>query len=254
VVCDDLPALHKCFAEDLKRALAACANSGQPLNLIAPVGPVGQYPILIDWINRERISLANCRFFFMDEYCDTSGKVVSGDHPLSFRTAAHRVFLDRLDESCGLREEHVYFPDENNIDTLAATIDAVGGIDVCYGGIGIHGHVAFNEPEPGVSESNPRFVALNDFTVTMNAIRARVAGNLACFPRGAYTLGMQQILGARKICLYCRNGCELDWANTALRLALFGTPGDDYPVTHIRDRNYVITTDRQTLASPEKRI
>ena len=35
---------------------------------------------------------------------------------------------------------------------------------------------------------------------------------------------MRQILGARRIRLYCRNGIALDWANTVLRLALFGEP------------------------------
>jgi len=252
VVCDDLPALHQRFAEDLAQESADSHAEGRPSRLIVPVGPAGQYPILIDLIERRGLSLAHCRLYFMDEYCDEDGNAVSPSHPLSLRGAAHRVFLDQLDEAWGLTEDQVVFPDETNIDRLASLIDEAGGIDVCYGGIGIHGHVAFNEPEPAVSTSGPRRVALNDFTVTMNAIRAGVGGNLECFPCQAYTLGMRQILGARGIRLYCRCGYEIDWANTVLRLALFGAPGDDYPVTHIRDRNYTITTDRQTLASPEK--
>jgi hypothetical protein len=62
---------------------------------------------------------------------------------------------------------------------------------------------------------------------------------------------MKEILGADSIRLYCRNGIALDWANTVLRLALFGRAGDDYPVTHIRNHNYVIITDEDTLASPQ---
>lgn len=61
---------------------------------------------------------------------------------------------------------------------------------------------------------------------------------------------MREILAARRIRLYCRNGIALDWANTVLRLALFGAPGDDYPVTHNRGRDYVIVTDRDTLQAP----
>jgi hypothetical protein len=37
-------------------------------------------------------------------------------------------------------------------------------------------------------------------------------------------------------------------------VALFGKPGDDYPVTHIRGRDYVIATDRETLSSPRHLI
>ena len=252
VVCEDLPELHRRFAEDLAREIRESNGRGGLLRLIVPVGPCGQYPILAETIRRERLSLANCRLFFMDEYCDESGKAVSSGHPLSFRGAAHKVFLDRLDESCGLRPGHIVFPGENNIDALEGMIEDAGGIDVCYGGIGIHGHIAFNEPENGVSYSGPRRVDLNDYTVTINAVRAQVGGNIECFPRQAYTLGMRQILGARRVRLFCRNGCAFDWANTVLRLALFGSPGDDYPVTHLRGRDYLITTDRDTLSSPAR--
>ena len=86
--------------------------------------------------------------------------------------------------------------------------------------------------------------------MTINALRSHVGGNLACYPRLAFTIGMREILGARRIRLYCRSGPHFDWANTVLRLALFGRPGDDYPVTHIRGRDYVVTTDRSTLATP----
>lgn len=143
------------------------------------------------------------------------------------------------------------FPSRHNIHTLPGQIAAHGGIDTTYGGIGIHGHVAYNEPEPNVRESDPRLVTLNDITRTINAMRAEIGGNLENYPRRGLTLGMRQVLGARRIRLYCRNGLALDWANTVLRLALFGKPGDDYPVTYIRDHeDYVIVTDEQTARSP----
>ena len=254
VVCEDLDALHRRFAESIAEQIRSHNAEGTPLRLIVPVGPTGQYPILADIINDEGLSLAECRLFFMDENCDEEGRAVTADHPLSFKADARRSFFDRLTGDHGLQDDHVVFPDETNIDQLAERIEAAGGIDVCYGGIGIHGHVAFNEPEPGVKESGPRRVQLNDFTVTINAVRSHVGGNLECFPRSAFTLGMRQVLDSRQIRLYCRNGCEFDWANTVLRLALFGTPGDDYPVTHIRGTDYTITTDRETLASPANLI
>ena len=73
--------------------------------------------------------------------------------------------------------------------------------------------------------------------------------------RYAYTLGMREVLNSNKIRLYCRNGANFDWANTILRIALFGTPGDDYPVTHMRNHpNYAIITDKDTLATPKNLI
>lgn len=254
VVCEDLDALHRRFAEDIAGEICENNSKNEQTRLILPVGPTGQYPVLAEIINRKKISLSNCWFFFMDENCGEDGKALGSEHPLSFKGAAERLFLSRLDDSCGLQSERVIFPNEDNIGRLAGRIEEVGGIDTCYGGIGIHGHVAFNEPEPGVKDMGPRRVTLNDFTVTINAVRSYVGGNLECFPREAYTLGMEQILGGKRIRLYCRNGCEFDWANTVLRLALFGTPGDDYPVTYIRDMDYTITTDQETLASPRNLI
>ena len=250
VVCDTVADLHEHLADSIFREIHRNNQAGQPTRLILPVGPTGQYPILARRLNKAGISLRDCYFFFMDEYCDEAGAALPNSHPLSFKGIAQSLFLDAITADCQLKRTQVYFPDERNTDALPALIDSLGGIDACYGGIGIHGHLAFNEPEPGVRDLPSRKVRLNDYTVTINAIRAGVGGNLAGFPRYAYTLGMREILAARRIRLYCRNGIALDWANTVLRLALFGAPGDDYPVTHIRDKDYVIVTDRDTLQSP----
>jgi len=251
VVCDDIDQLHRHFANRIADEIRRAAEAGRPCRIILPVGPTGGYPYLVEIIRDQKLSLAHCWFFFMDEYCDEEGRAVTADHPLSFKGVMNCLLFDRFDADCGLRPEQIIFPDQDNIDDLVERIDRVGGIDACFGGIGIHGHVAFNEPEPGVSESGPRRVPLNDFTVTINAVRASVGGNVECFPRTAYTLGMRQVLSAGQIVLYCRGDSEYDWANTVLRLSLFGTPGEDYPVTYIRDHDYLIVTDRATLQCPE---
>lgn len=102
-----------------------------------------------------------------------------------------------------------------------------------------------------VRDTDPRRVRLNDFTVTTKAVRAGVGANLEAFPRHALTPGMRRILGARRLGLYCRHGCQFDWANTVLRLALFVRPGDDSPVTHIRGLDYTVIPHRDTLRRPQ---
>jgi len=247
----DLDALHTAMAAEICDEIARRNVEGEPTRLILPVGPTGQYGPLVEMIVEREISLAGCWFFFMDEYCDAEGRALAPDHPLSFRRTAHQLFLDRLPASLGLDPARVFFPDEHNVGRLAGIIEQAGGIDTCYGGIGIHGHVAFNEPQPGVLETSVRKADINDYTVTINAIRAGVGGNLAAFPRSTYTLGMREIVNARRVRLYCRNGYGLDWANTVLRLALLGQPGDDYPVTHLTTHpDFVVSTDEDTLRSP----
>lgn len=248
-VCQDLDALHRQMAESIAAEIESGNRERRAVRLILPVGPIGQYPILAEIIAQRGLSLTNCRFFFMDEYCDAEGRALPEAHPLSFKGTIARLFTQYLPEAAGLTPETCIFPDEHNYTALAARI-AERGIDTCYGGIGLHGHLAFNEPEVGVKEMSVRLVRLNDFTVTINAIRAQIGGDVENFPRYAYTLGMRELLSARRIRLYCRNGSGLDWSNTVLRLALLGRPGDDYPVTHIRGTDYHIITDENTLASP----
>jgi len=247
-VVDDLP---QHFARSIADEIKAGNATGKPTRLILPVGPTKQYPLLADIIRDEQISLQNCYLFFMDEYADDQGTALAADHPLSFKGHMQQLLFSHLPENLALPAEQVVFPDENNISTLAEQMAGVGGIDTCYGGIGIHGHVAFNEPAPGVKESGPRLVQLNDFTITINAVREPVGGNLEGFFHQAYTIGMKQIRQARRIRLYRRSDGPYDWARTVLRLAVLGQPGDDYPVTHLQDRDSVVTTDRETASQPE---
>lgn len=250
-VLPTLDALHAHMADSIAADIAA-HQSGEPLRIILPVGPVDQYPLLVERIAAQKLSLRNVWFFFMDEYCDAEGRALPASHPLSFKGAAQRLFLDRLPAACGLKPDQVLFPDEQNVQALATAIPAMGGIHVCYGGIGIHGHVAFNEPDAGVMQMGVRKVRLHDFTVTINALRAGVGGNLHNFPREAYTLGMTEIFAANRIRLYCRSGPGMDWAKTILRVALLGTPDDDYPVTHLQTHpDFMVMTDADTLAGPQ---
>ncbi|MFX0058928.1 MAG: 6-phosphogluconolactonase [Candidatus Hodarchaeota archaeon] len=251
IVCDTLDKLHQQFARDIFDEIQENNIKEKPTRLIFPIGPTGQYPYLVDLIEKNDLNLSKCWFIFMDEYCDDDGYALTVNHPLSFKRIAKLLFLIPLKGKNGLKSSQVVFPDEENISNLNDIIENLGGIDTCYGGIGIHGHLAFNEPEPRVIRTGPRKVMLNDFTITINSIRSKVGGNLENFPKEAFTLGMKQILNAKKIRLYCRNGSSYDWANTILRIALFGFPGDDYPVTYIRNHpDYVITTDKDTLATP----
>jgi len=251
IIVDTLEDLYQHFAESIANEIKKNNAEGRPTRLILPVGPTEQYLILRDIINEENISLKNCYFFFMDEYCDDNGHVLPESHPLSFKGIMKRIFFDHIKPELNIPSENVIFPTHLNIHILKDKIAQVGGIDTCYGGVGIHGHVAFNEPEPNVRNTDPRLVYLNDFTITINAIRAHIGGNLINFPRKAVTLGMRQILGARRIRLYCRNDIS-DWANTVLRIALFGRPGDDFPVTYIREHpDWIIITDRNTAERPK---
>lgn len=244
-ILPDLATFTHHFAAAVANEIAANTAADRPTRLILPVGPVGYFAPLAQLCNEAGLSWANVHVFFMDEYCDWQGRAIGVDHPLSFAGFAQRALFDKLATRLALPPDQLHFPDPLHIDRISAEIARVGGIDTCYGGIGIHGHIAFNEPPISrwftltpaeFKASKTRLVQLAPETVVMNASRA-ASGNVAVLPPMAVTLGMADILAANRIRLYCQGGV---WQRTVLRIALFGSPdtadGEDvnYPVTLLR--------------------
>ena len=131
-----------CMAEELRHNNAA----GKPTRWILPVGPINQYFRLVEISNREKISWKNADIFQMDDFLDWQGRPVPLDHPLSFQGFVHKQVFAKLEAGLRPNPERVHFPNPFQPDEIAAKMIAAGGVDTCYGGIGYHGHVAFNEP------------------------------------------------------------------------------------------------------------
>ncbi len=259
-ILPNLKALHLHFARSIAAEIKAHNQAGQPTRLILPVGPVDQFPLLARICNQKRINWRNVFTFNMDEYCDWQGRAVPLDHPLSFEGYIRRTLFEPLDPELRPPDEQIHFPDPLNLDWISQQIEAGGGIDTCYGGIGYHGHVAFNEPPISrwykltpeqFRQSLTRLVPLAPETIVMNSIRA-TGGNPAALPPMAVTLGLRDILAARRIRLYCQGGA---WQRTILRLALLGDEDVDYPVTLLQGHpDYTIFSDQKTAQPPIPKV
>ena len=258
VVFDTLDEVYDYLAEEMVQEFEKAAKGDRIVSFIMPVGPTQPYRLMAEKINYRQISLKNVRFFFMDEYVDDEkDRLIPKSNPLSFRGQIGPLLFDRIRPDLLMPKSQIICPPPETATDPPKMIKDAGGIEVCYGGIGIHGHVAFNEPGPGVAKSNPRILDINDFTRTIDATRhPGVGGNLENFPRRAITMGMKQCIEARKILVMTRNETPfLNWANTIIRISALGKPGDDYPVTHMRHhKNLRIVTDRNTLKKPKFNI
>ena len=140
------------FAADLlQEYLAAKAAGREKVVFILPVGPVGQYEILADRCNREKISLRDLVVINMDEYLTPDGRdFIPWSDPLGFRRHMEEHFYRHLHSQLAPPDEHRIFPHPLDLSRVPETIARFGGADACFGGVGITGHVAFNDPpEPG---------------------------------------------------------------------------------------------------------
>lgn len=244
VVMEDNAAVFRSMAEEMTEEIKLHNEKGEKTVFICPVGPVGQYPFFVEMVNKERISLKNVWFINMDEYLDDEKKWVPENHPLSFRGFMNREVYGKIDEELLMPEEQRIFPDPENLSYIPELIEKLGGVDICFGGIGINGHVAFNEADPSMSpeeflDQKTRVLEITKETRTANAI-GDFGGALEDMPHYCVTIGIYEIAHARKI----RLGCFRNWHRAVVRRAAYGEATTDFPVsllTNHPDINLKIT-------------
>ena len=244
IVMEDNAAVFQSMAEEMTEEIKKNNAEGKKTVFICPVGPVGQYPYFVEMVNKEKISLKNVWFINMDEYLDDDKKWVPETHPLSFRGFMNRTVYSKIAPELVMPEEQRVFPDPENVEYIPQLIEKLGGVDICFGGIGINGHVAFNEAD--ASLSNEEFLAqktrvldITKETRTANAI-GDFNGALEDMPKYCVTIGIYEIAHARKI----RLGCFRNWHRAVVRRTAYGDATSDFPVsllTNHPDINLKIT-------------
>jgi glucosamine-6-phosphate deaminase len=251
-VLSDAHSLSQDLAEVVLSEIREGARSGRGSTLIVPVGPVDQFPILARLINEQKLSCRNTVFINMDEYLTDGDEWISREHPLSFRGYMERAFYELLEPALAPPPEHRVFPDPANPGAIEKLISSRGGVDACFGGIGINGHIAFNEPpEPGVEMSveafgnlPTRILALSRETRTINSVT--VGGEINLIPNRAITIGMKEILASRRLRFYCNR----HWQCAVIRRALRGPLTTACPASFLRTHPDASVTLADYVAAP----
>ena len=200
-------------------------KKGEPTVMVVPYGPLGPYSRLVYLVNKYRVSLKNCVFINMDEYMKNEKEYIDTDSPLSFRGGMDRIFYSRIDEELNVLPENRYFPEPGNEGKVMEIIEKYGKLDMAWGGIGINGHFAFNEPpEPDEECTNEEFLdrptrvlKISRETKTINCFM-NCGGDLEAIPKYCITVGMKEMFMAKKV----RMCMPRDWNAGALRKVLHG--------------------------------
>lgn len=226
----DSPAVFETIAKDMAETIKERNEAGETTVFICPVGPVGQYPIFVDMVNEQNISLKNVWFINMDEYLTDDDEWIDEENELSFRGFMNRTVYSKINPELVMPLEQRIFPDPKDPENIARTIERLGGVDVAYGGIGITGHLAFNEPQEELSidefsKLSTRALDIRPETRATNC--GDLGGALEDFPHRAATIGMAEILGAKKV----RLGVFRDWHRGAVRRAAYGMMSASFPAT-----------------------
>ncbi|MBA4181862.1 MAG: glucosamine-6-phosphate deaminase [Anaerolinea sp.] len=188
--------------------------------------PTGKTPVPLYETLRERsllgeISLA--RFaapFAIDEY-----GVSDPFHPCANRAFFPR-YWDSIPETTPVRQFDPAASDrEAEAGRMAGEIAAAGGLDLAVLGIGLNGHLAFNEPGSERS-AGTRVVELSPES---RSAAARCFGEVT--PAWGLTLGLKELLGAKRVLLLANGGAKA----AIMARALEGDVGPECPASFLRE-------------------
>lgn len=172
-------------------------TADRPFVLGLPTGgtPLQTYKELIRLYQAGEVSFQHVVTFNMDEYVG-----LPKEHPQSYHTFMYRNFFDHID----IQPQNINILNGNTEDHDAECrryeekIKSFGKIHLFMGGVGVDGHIAFNEPASSLG-SRTRIKTLTEDTLIANS---RFFDNdITKVPKYALTVGVATLLDAEEVML-----------------------------------------------------
>lgn len=172
-------------------------TADRPFVLGLPTGgtPLQTYKELIRLYQAGEVSFQHVVTFNMDEYVG-----LPKEHPQSYHTFMYRNFFDHID----IQPQNINILNGNTEDHDAECrryeekIKSYGKIHLFMGGVGVDGHIAFNEPASSLG-SRTRIKTLTEDTLIANS---RFFDNdITKVPKYALTVGVATLLNAEEVML-----------------------------------------------------
>jgi glucosamine-6-phosphate deaminase len=161
------------------------------LGLATGSTPEGMYKNLVKLYNDGKADFSNVKTFNLDEYVG-----LGGDHPQSYR-----FYMDNnLFNHININRNNINIPDGKAADLIKECrnydkkIANAGGIDLQILGLGINGHIGFNEPS-NILQIGTHITELTKSTIEANA---RFFSSEKEVPRSAITVGLGSIIKSKK--------------------------------------------------------
>ncbi len=188
-----------CFvAAEIAKLICEKAHKKEKIVLGMSTGgtPIYLYAELVRLHKEEGLSFKNVVTFNLDEYYP-----IDKDAFQSYWSFMHRHLFDHID----IDPANIHIPNGNwpkeeikkYCSEYETELDKTGGIDLQVLGIGLNGHIGFNEPGSSIF-SRTRLVNLDNTTRIANTYEFE---NISKVPRLAVTMGISTIMKAKRILL-----------------------------------------------------
>ncbi len=163
-------------------------NTKLNLGLATGSTPMALYKLLINDFHESGTPWTNVSTYNLDEYIG-----LPDGHPQSYKEFMFHQLFSHVE----MNLDNTHFPTtEQNYDAL---IESNGGIDIQILGIGVNGHIGFNEPGSAL-KSLTRVVDLTEETIQVNAAKF-FKKDTSQVPKQAISMGLESILKTKKIFL-----------------------------------------------------
>ena len=179
------------------------------LGLATGSTPLGMYRELVKIYREEKLSFSDIKTFNLDEYYR-----ISKENPQSYYYYMHKNLFQYVD----IDEKNINIPDgeakdiEGECMRYEEEILKAGGIDLQVLGIGVNGHIGFNEPDLKF-EALTHLVELDETTIKANS---RFFESQERVPTRAISMGIKTIMHSRKILLLANGAEKVDAIKEAL--------------------------------------
>lgn len=187
------------YEEMSKKAAAMVASQitlrpNSVLGLATGDTPLGMYEELIRMYNNKQIDFSEAKTFNLDEYYG-----INKENSQSY----YYYMMKNLFNHININKENINIPNgmAQNIEEecigYEKRISEVGGIDIQVLGIGVNGHIGFNEPDVNF-EAQTHLVNLDEKTIESNS---RFFKSIEEVPTKAISMGIKTIMHSKKIVL-----------------------------------------------------
>lgn len=179
------------------------------LGLATGSSPIGTYQQLIEWYQKGDLDFSRVTSINLDEY-----KGLGPDNPQSYRYFMNTNLFNHVN----IDKARTFVPNGLEENSLKACSDyngiiaREGGIDLQLLGLGHNGHIGFNEPDDKF-EKETHCVDLTESTIEANK---RFFDSEDGVPKQAYTMGIRNIMQAKKILVIVSGESKAEILNEVL--------------------------------------
>ncbi len=190
------------------------------LGLATGSSPVGTYDRLTEMYENGELDFSRVTSVNLDEYVG-----LDGSNDQSYRYFMNKNLFDRVN----IDKSRTFVPNGLAADPAAEGlaydehIKSLGGIDIQLLGIGLDGHIGFNEPDSFFTKET-HLVKLHESTIEANS---RFFASRDEVPTTAITMGMGSIMQARRVLLIA-NGAK---KKEIMEKAFFGPITPEVPAS-----------------------